>query len=158
MSSNSPIAGHGRLFDLSRRSRWKWVVGVLAICVIAVGAYILLAKNGAAQSRSSKQALNNPAVRVIPVVAVPARTGDIAIFLSGLGTVTALNTVTVKSCVDGQLMSVSFHEGDVVRAGDLLAQIDPRPFQVQLDQALGQKARDQALLRNAQVDLERYRL
>jgi multidrug efflux system membrane fusion protein len=155
MSSSSPLAGPGRLFE--RRSRWKWVVGVLAIIVIAVGAYLLLTKNGAAQSKSAKQALNNPAARVIPVIAVPARTGDISIFLNGLGTVTALNTVTVKSRVDGQLMSVPFHEGDVVRAGDVLAQIDPRPFQVQLDQALGQRARDQALLRNSQVDLERYR-
>ena len=155
MSSNSTLPGPGRLFE--RRSRWKWALGVLTVVVIAVAAYALLTKNGAAQSKSAKQALNNPAARVIPVVAVPARTGDISIFLNGLGTVTALNTVTVKSRVDGQLMSVPFHEGDVVRAGDLLAQIDPRPFQVQLDQMLGQRARDQALLRNSQVDLDRYR-
>ena len=155
MSSNSTLPGPGRLFE--RRSRWKWALGVLTVVVIAVAAYALLTKNGAAQSKSAKQALNNPAARVIPVVAVAARTGDISIFLNGLGTVTALNTVTVKSRVDGQLMSVSFHEGDVVRAGDLLAQIDPRPFQVQLDQMLGQRARDQALLRNSQVDLDRYR-
>jgi multidrug efflux system membrane fusion protein len=155
MSSNSTLPGPGRLFE--RRSRWKWALGVLTVVVIAVAAYALLTKNGAAQSKSAKQALNNPAARVIPVVAVAARTGDIGIFLNGLGTVTALNTVTVKSRVDGQLMSVPFHEGDVVRAGDLLAQIDPRPFQVQLDQMLGQRARDQALLRNSQVDLDRYR-
>ena len=140
MSSNSTLPGPGRLFE--RRSRWKWALGVLTVVVIAVAAYALLTKNGAAQSKSAKQALNNPAARVIPVVAVAARTGDIGIFLNGLGTVTALNTVTVKSRVDGQLMSVPFHEGDVVRAGDLLAQIDPRPFQVQLDQMLGQRARD----------------
>lgn len=95
--------------------------------------------------------------RPVPVVAVAARAGDIDIVIDGLGTVTARNTVTVKPRVDGQLQRIAFREGQAVRAGELLAEIDARPFQVQLDQMNGQLARDQALLTNARLDLERYR-
>jgi multidrug efflux system membrane fusion protein len=85
-----------------------------------------------------------------------SETRNIPIFLRGLGTVTALQTVTIRSRVDGELIKVHFSEGQQVKQGDLLAEIDPRPFQIQLQQAEGQMLRDEALLKNAQIDLKRY--
>jgi membrane fusion protein, multidrug efflux system len=94
----------------------------------------------------------------VPVTAGPARRGDLPIYLSGLGSVVAFNTVTVKSRVDGTLDRVAFREGQFVHDGDLLAEIDPRPFQVQLEQAEGQMARDEATLAIAKTDLARYQI
>ena len=95
--------------------------------------------------------------RPVPVTVAIARTGDIDMVINALGTVTARNTVTIKPRVDGQLVRVAFREGQVVKIGDLLAEIDPRSFQSQLDQANGQLMRDQALLANARLDQGRYR-
>jgi len=92
-----------------------------------------------------------------PVVGAPASVGSVDIVMNGLGTVTPLRTVTVRSRVEGELTRVLFQEGEVVKEGQLLAEIDPRSFRVQLEQAEGQLAKDRALLENARLDLERYR-
>jgi multidrug efflux system membrane fusion protein len=95
----------------------------------------------------------------VPVQSAKVTRGDINVYLSGLiGTATALNTVTVHTRVDGQLVTVGFREGQFIREGDVLAEIDPRPFQVQLEQADAQLHKDQAQLQNAKLDLERYRV
>lgn len=91
-----------------------------------------------------------------PVVAAHAHKGNIGLYFQGLGAVTPIYTVMVKSLVNGQLMSVNYKEGDLVHQGDLLLEIDPRPYQAALDQAEGQLVKDQATLDNANVDLKRY--
>lgn len=137
--------------------RKYWWIWLLLIALIAGGAYLYFTIKQKNTALAAKQAAA-AAARSVPVAAVPARKGDIGVYLTGLGSVTPLDTVTVKSRVDGQLMKVLFREGQVVKSGELLAVLDPRPFQVQLTQAEGQLMRDQALLKNAQLDLERYRV
>jgi membrane fusion protein, multidrug efflux system len=107
--------------------------------------------------RASRQNAAPPGTgRSVPVVVATVRKGDMNVNLTGLGTVVPLSTVTVHSRVDGQIMRIAFTEGQMVRQGDLLVEIDPRPFQVQLMQAEGQLAKDQAALKNARMDQERY--
>jgi membrane fusion protein, multidrug efflux system len=125
-----------------------------AILVVAAGGLAwYVAHEPAKVGRSQASSAIVPAV---PVTAGLAEPKDIPFYLTGLGTVQAFNTVVVKVRVDGQLDKVAFTEGQDVKVGDLLAQIDPRPFQAALDQAKAVKAKDEAQLKGAQVDLSRY--
>jgi multidrug efflux system membrane fusion protein len=137
-----------------RRRLWLWVIGLVVLGVVV---YLVLPRGKSANAAASKSAAA-AAGRAIPVTAANARTGDINVYVNGLGTVTAINTVTVRTRVDGQLVRVAYREGQFVHEGDLLAEIDPRPFQVQLVQAEGQLAKDEAALKNARIDLERYQI
>ena len=132
---------------------WWWLAAI--ICVIALLVYFGFIMPGQRAREKAKVALNQ--ARPIAVSATPAKKGDMPIYLTGLGTVTPVNTVTVKARVDGQLMEVGYKEGQKVNAGDVLAIIDRRPFEVQLQQAEGQTARDEATLNNAIIDFERYK-
>ena len=133
----------------------RWWVWLILICLIIGGGAVWKNQQAAPApaGKAGAKGLNLPT----PVFVTPARTGDMNLYLTGLGSVTPLNNVTVRSRVDGQLMDVHFREGQNVTKGSLLATIDPRPFQVQLTQAEGQMARDREQLNNARMDLERYR-
>ena len=138
---------------MKRHRRWPWLV---ALIVVAVVAFLVFFRSSLGQSNSAR-AGKQAAPRAVPVVGATARVGDLGVYQNGLGTVTPIKTVTVHSRVDGELDSVAYREGQLVREGDLLAQLDPRPFEVQLHQAEAQLAKDEATLKNARIDLERYK-
>src|SRR5580704_713414 len=134
---------------------WPWVLLLLGAAAGATYLYPRVVTPAADPAATKKgKGGDGAGGRAVPVVAAKARQGDMPVYLTGLGSVTALNTVTVHTRVDGELMKVAFTEGQLVNKDDLLVQIDPRPFQVQLEQAEGQMARDQAMLDNAKLDME----
>lgn len=143
-------------------SRWMWLI-VIVIAIVAGVWYWHAQKPDApsgqqASGQQRKAGGGRPGMRgaLAPVQAATAVSAAVPRYLSGLGTITAANTVTVRSRVDGQLMALHFQEGQQVKAGDLLAEIDPSQFKVALAQAEGQLARDKATLANARRDLARY--
>src|SRR6185369_249938 len=135
----------------------RWWFWFILLCLVAGGAFAVWNKQQLPAAPASGKSGTRAASLPTPVSVAPVRTGGMNLYLTGLGSVIPLNTVTVKSRVDGQLMEVHYREGQNLNKGALLAVIDPRPFQVQLTQAEGQMARDREQLNNARMDLERYR-
>jgi multidrug efflux system membrane fusion protein len=151
------------------RSSRRWLISLLILLVIAGLCWWLWPASapqkegatgrkagGAAQGSVARPGFGGSVVAV-PVRVAPAVLGDFPIYYKALGTVTAMNTINVRSRVAGELVKINFQEGQMVKVGDLLAEIDPRSYQIALQQAEGTLATNQALLKNAQLDVQRYR-
>ena len=148
----------------------RWWIWLLVLVVVAIGIWYYRGSHSKTEADNPAGGSNAAAgggkgrggaaggVPLVPVVVATAQKGDLPVYFTGLGTVTAFNTVTVHTRVDGQLVSVNFKEGQFVHKGDVLAEIDPRPFQVILEQAEGALAKDQAQRKDAEVNLQRYKL
>jgi len=163
------MVNHSMQSSAPRNSR-RWLLSLLILLVVAALCWKFWpagethkagAGQKAATGHTGKSGMTRPgfggASGPIPVRVAPAVKGDFPLYYKALGTVTALNTINVRSRVGGELVKVNFEEGQMVKAGDLLAEIDPRPYQNALLQAEGTLLQNQAQLKNAQVDVERYR-
>jgi membrane fusion protein, multidrug efflux system len=151
MTSEKPVV---------RAKKSRWLVWVVLLAIAAGAAYYLFPRlnPSTAKADSKKGGGKGDSARAVPVVAAVARRGDMPVYLGGLGAVTAFNTVTLKTRVDGEIVKIWFTEGQLVKKDDPLVEIDPRPYQVQLEQAEAQLSRDQSQLANANLDLERYKV
>jgi multidrug efflux system membrane fusion protein len=147
--SPPPAASPG---STGRRGRW---IPLVLLLVGGVIGFFIFQRQEKGKASTDKPPPTQVGVSISTAVAVK---GNIGVYINALGTVTPLSTVTVNSRVDGQLMSVNYREGQMVRKGDVLAEIDPRPFQALLTQAEGQLERDKALLENAYIDLKRFQM
>jgi multidrug efflux system membrane fusion protein len=136
-----------------RGRRWRWSFLPAAIAMAAISWWFFAPRNSQQPNNATTHGRNAPQTVNIATIA----RGDVRVLLDGLGTVTPLATITIRTQINGQLQQVAFTEGQIVHQGDFLAQIDPRPYQVALEQAQGALARDQALLHESEIDLARYR-
>lgn len=160
----APGSASGDAQVQTRKRWWIWVI----VIALAATAFWYFRTRGIQASNPGGTAATSPggpggvmgalSDQPLPVVVATAHKGDLPVYFNGLGTVTAFNTVTVRSRVDGQIVKINFSEGQYIKEGDSLIEIDPRPFQVQREQAEGQLAKDQAQLKDAQIDYERYQL
>ena len=147
-----PVHPRGTVFQRPRRSRLRPFIW-LSLIVSIIGAAVWYLPQPEPQPKNGGRPPSNTS---IPVGVASIEKGDMPVVYSQLGTVIPLAMVTVKTQISGYLMEVAFQEGQMVKKGDFLAQIDPRPYQVALEQTQAQLAKDQALLKNAQLDLQRY--
>jgi len=163
-SGEGPLGGESG----SKGHRWLWIVALAVVIAVAFW-YFRGSRSsteaqgpggpgGAATGKGQGRQGAGAGGFAVPVVVASAQRGDLPVYFNGLGTVTAFNTVTVRSRVDGQITKINFQEGQFVHQGQDLVDIDSRPFQVQLEQAEGQLAKDQAQLRDVQVNYERFQL
>src|ERR1700739_3259005 len=145
------------MIDLSRtRLRVTMVLFSRALALFALGAVCAFVSACSSSADGKQQKAHAAGPRSVSVAIAPVQRQDVPVYLSGLGAVTAFNTANIKSRVDGQIMKVNFREGQNVKQGELLIEIDSRPFQVQLEQMQAQLFRDQAQLRDAKLNLDRY--
>ena len=135
------------------RGSTRRTLAVVLVLIAVIGAlYYVFGGPGAQQRRANRFGAEGP----VPVLVATAARADVPVYLDAVGTIKALNTVTVRPQVDGKLLSVNFKEGDDVKKGDVLARIDPAIYQAQFDQAVAKKAQDEAQLANSKIDLDRY--
>ena len=141
-----------QLLAKARGSTRRTLAIAFILVAILAALYYVFGGPGAQQRRAGRFAAEGP----VPVLVAAATRADVPIYLDAVGTIKALNTVTVRPQVDGKLLSVNFKEGEDVKKGDVLARIDPAIYQAQLDQTIAKKAQDEAQLANSKIDLERY--
>jgi membrane fusion protein, multidrug efflux system len=140
---------------MSRSRTFRWVILAAALAAVGYFGWQRFGADHASQAESA-QKRSAPAQTAVPVKIAPVEKSDFPVYLTGLGTVQGFNTVVVRTRVDGQIDRIAFKEGQLVNQGDVLVQIDPRPFQAALDQAKAKKAQDEANLANANLDLQRF--
>lgn len=136
-----------------KRPRATKLMTMIALFAIAAGSAAAITRTSAFRSAVPHKP---PAPPTIPIIAASVQSHDVPIYLRGVGTVIAYNNVLVRSQITGQLVKINFHQGQTVKKGDVLAMIDPSPYQAQLDQAIANRDRDQAHLENAKIDYNRY--
>src|SRR3954452_24941496 len=141
--------------DMKMSQTIRWLVLISAVAVLGYFGWQRFHEHDAA-TKAQQSSAASPRVAAVPVTVAPVEKTDFPVYLNGLGAVQGFNTVAVRTRVDGQIDKIAFNEGQSIKQGDLIAEIDPRPYQAVLDQAKAKKAQDEANLANANLDLQRY--